>query len=347
MTLRVYGIASNDDLSVTQEPRLTGAVKGGGLIRQTTLKNSIRCRGVGLHTGTAVTMVLRPAAPNSGISFRRTDGAARGILIPARFDHVVNTRMCTVLGNWDPQGEAPAEGDRVTVSTVEHLMAAFAGSGIDNAIVDIDGPEVPVMDGSAAPFVFLIECAGVTEQQAPRRFLSVERAIEIDEGERMARLEPASEWRVSCEINFDNKVISRQSGTFEVTARDFKSALAPARTFGFEHEVAYLRANGLALGGSLDNAVVVSGDRILNKDGLRFGDEFVRHKALDSIGDLYLAGMALKAHFVGTAPGHALNNALLRKLFATPGASRVVHQRAADIDAEDMAIGAPAMAVNG
>lgn len=317
-------------------------VEDGGLIRQKTLKNSVVCRGIGLHTGETVTMVLRPAPVDSGIRFRRTDPAGKGAIIPARYDRVVNTRLCTVLGNWCPDDEIPGDEDRVTISTVEHLMAALAGVGIDNLVIDIDGPEVPVMDGSAAPFVFLIECAGIVEQDAPRRYLAVTQAVELDEGERCARLESSADWRVTCEIDFDNKVIAHQVGTFDVNARDFKIALASARTFGFEHEVAYLRANGLARGGSLDNAVVVSGDRILNKDGLRFRDEFVRHKALDSIGDLYLAGMPLLGHYTAKAPGHALNNKLLRKLFATPDALRVVHQPVVEGDVDT-----PPLAVNG
>lgn len=275
---------------------------------QKTVKNAIHCTGVGLHSGAPISMTLRPAEAGTGLIFRRTDGAAAGVEIPARFDAVCDTRMCTVLGN----------GDGVTIGTVEHLMAALAGCEIDNAIVELDGPEVPIMDGSSEPFVFLVECAGIAVQDAPRRALKLTRPVSVTDGAAEARLVPGDDFTVALGIEFDNEVIGRQELFLTVSAEAFRKDIARARTFGFLHEVEALRKMGLARGGSLDNAVVVSGDRVMNEEGLRFEDEFVRHKVLDCIGDLYLAGGPILAHYRGRRPGHALNNKLLRAVFADP-----------------------------
>jgi len=275
-------------------------------VAQRTLKQPINCSGIALHCGLNVTMTLSPGEVDSGILFRRTDIAGGGALIPARWDHVTDTRMCSTLGNRDD----------VTIGTVEHLMAAFAGMEIDNAVVEVNGPEVPIMDGSAAPFVFLIESTGIVAQNQPRRVIRILKPISVDDGARYASLAPGNGFSVSFDIDFDSAAVSRQRISVELGNGAFKHELARARTFGFLHEVEELRAAGLARGGSLDNAVVVNGDKVLNEGGLRYDDEFVRHKALDAIGDLYLAGAPLRGHFYGQCSGHGTNNALLRALFA-------------------------------
>ncbi|MFT6580433.1 MAG: UDP-3-O-acyl-N-acetylglucosamine deacetylase [Alphaproteobacteria bacterium] len=281
-----------------------------GTYWQQTLKDSIQCTGVGLHGGEPVQMNLRPAEPDTGIIFRRIDIQDKFNEIPARFDFVSETRMCTTLCN----------DEGVSIMTVEHLMAALAGCGIDNLIVEIDGPEIPVMDGSAAPFVFLTECAGIVEQNAPRSFIQILEPIIVRDGDSAAVLEPAEGFSIECGIEFDNPTIGRQEFSLELTPAAFKSEISRARTFGFLHEVEALREAGLAKGGSLDNAVVMNGSAVMNKDGLRYANEFVRHKALDCIGDLYLAGAPLQGCFRGEKSGHALNNKVLRALFANPDA---------------------------
>jgi len=279
-----------------------------GVIRQRTLKTAINCSGVALHSGAKVSMTLQPADADSGIVFKRTDIAGKGALIPATWDRVTDTRMCTTLGN----------DDGVTIGTVEHLMAALAGCGIDNALIELNGPEVPIMDGSSQPFVFLIECAGVVEQDASRRVIRVLKTVSVNGGE--ARLSPGSHLSLDFEIDFGDDLVSRQSLSIGLINGSFPKDLARARTFGFLRDVEALRAAGLAKGGSLDNAVVVSGDGVMNEGGLRYEDEFVRHKVLDAIGDLYLAGAAIIGNFQGVRSGHATNNALLRALFADPDA---------------------------
>ena len=288
------------------------AETGTDRTRQRSLKNSIHCSGIGLHSGERATMTLHPAEENTGIVFRRSDIGGRGATIPARWDHVVETTLCTTLGN--DQG--------VKVCTVEHLMSAFAGVGIDNAVVEVKGPEVPIMDGSAAPFVFLIECAGVVQQSSARRVVEVLRPVRLRDGSSSVSLMPADDWTVRCEIEFESAAIGRQTASMTVAPAAFRADIARARTFGFHHEVVQMIESGLARGGSMDNAVVVSGDRVLNEEGLRFDDEFVRHKVLDVIGDLYLAGGPLRAFFDGVRPGHRMNNRLLRALFADAGAWR-------------------------
>ena len=285
-----------------------------GFVRQRTLKSAINGSGTGLHSGAKAAITLQPADPDTGIVFRRTDIAGAGALIPARYDRVVDTRLCTVLGN----------DKGVTVSTVEHLVAALAGFGIDNCIIDVHGPEVPIMDGSAEPFSFLIDCAGVVEQAAAKKAIEILKPVTVGDREKCAMLSPASTCSVSVEIDFENQVVARQKYVFDFSTGNFHTEISRARTFGFEKDVKQLRAMGLARGGSLDNAVVVGHDRVLNKGGLRFDDEFVRHKLLDSIGDLYLAGGLVLGHFHGFRAGHGLNNQLLRTMFADQSAWRIV-----------------------
>lgn len=280
-------------------------------MRQKTLKNRVSCRGVGLHSGATVTMTLVPASAGTGICFRRVDLPDAPEIV-ARYDQVEDTRLCTMIG----------DGRGVRIGTIEHLMAAFAGLGVDNVIVELDGPEVPVMDGSSAPFVFLIECAGLVDLAAPRSVVRVLEPVEVIDGDKRVRLEPAPEgFSVSFAIDFESAAVARQEIAFDLVDGVFKREFARARTFGFAEQVEQLRAIGLIRGGSLENAVVVEGDKVLNEGGLRYDDEFVRHKVLDSIGDLYLAGPMVGA-FVGVKSGHDLNNRLLRKLMATPSAWR-------------------------
>lgn len=271
-----------------------------------TIAQAIRCEGIGLHTGKPVSMTLVPAAPGTGIVFRRTDVPGDTGVLPARWDRVTQTMHATLLSN--PEG--------VTLSTVEHVMAALAGLGIDDILIAVDGPELPIMDGSSEPFVFLLESAGLRECEQPRRYLRLRRTVSITEGSKTASLSPADHFSVSVEIDFGATAVARQSGAVVVDPTSFKTEISRARTFGFLEEVNYLRANGLALGGSLDNAVVVSGQSVMNPEGLRFADEFVRHKILDCIGDLYLAGGPILGAFHGVRSGHALNNKLLRAVFA-------------------------------
>ncbi|MSO75849.1 MAG: UDP-3-O-acyl-N-acetylglucosamine deacetylase [Alphaproteobacteria bacterium] len=281
-----------------------------GAARQKTLGRAVAVAGIGLHSGKPVTMTLAPAHDDSGIHFQRTDIPGPAGHLPARWDLVGDTQLCTALIN-----------DRgVRVGTIEHLMAAFAGCGIDNANVRLDGDEVPAMDGSAAPFVALIEAAGVVEQTTFRRAIMLLRAVTVGDSVQNATLEPGDGFTVDFEIEFDAEAVARQQRCLKLVNGTFKREIAGARTFGFAHEIDRLRSAGLARGGSLDNAVVVSGDRILNEEGLRYPDEFVRHKMLDALGDLYLAGAPIIGRFVGMRSGHRLNNAVLRALFADPTA---------------------------
>jgi UDP-3-O-[3-hydroxymyristoyl] N-acetylglucosamine deacetylase len=282
---------------------------------QHTLKSSIPCNGIGLHTGAKVSMVLRPAAVNTGIVFRRTDLPAARAEVLARWDKVVDTRLCTVVAN-----------DRGSqVGTVEHVMAALRGCGVDNAIIEVNAPELPVMDGSSDPFVFLIACAGIVAQSAPRRYLRVLKEVRVADGQKLAQLSPATQSSFRVEIEFDTAAIRRQEGSLQlpVDAQNsdvFRDEVSRARTFGFLHEVEAMQKAGLARGGSMENAVVISGDRVMNEGGLRMADEFVRHKILDAVGDLYMAGAPILGHFHGVRPGHAMNNQVLRALFADSSA---------------------------
>ena len=282
------------------------------VVWQKTLKTAISCTGIGLHGGKRVEMTLLPAAPGTGIRFRRQD--LDGEAIEARHDNVSDTLMNTSLNNRDGRG----------VGTIEHLMAAFAGLGIDNLLVELDGGEVPAMDGSSAPFVFLVECAGIVEQQAPRTAIEVLKTVSVADGDSSITLSPANGFSISFEISFKHPVIADQSCYIELEDGVFKRELARARTFGFLSDIKKLRENGLALGGSLDNAVVLSNDGVMNDGGLRFLDEFVRHKALDCIGDLYLAGAPMLGHVQCIRSGHGTNHLLLEALFADEAAWRYV-----------------------
>jgi UDP-3-O-[3-hydroxymyristoyl] N-acetylglucosamine deacetylase len=279
---------------------------------QHTVNAPVRFAGLGVHSGQHVNVTISPAAADAGIAFLRTDVADRDPRIAARADRVVETRLGTVIAN-----EAG-----VKVSTIEHLMAAFCGLGVDNAIVSLDGPEAPIMDGSCEPFVRMIDRAGRRPQQARRRFIEILERVEVTEGEKRAALCPAEGFEVAFEIAFDTDAIGRQSIHAALDEEVFRREFADCRTFGFLHEVEALRAAGLARGGSLDNVVVIDGAAVLNPMGLRRPDEFVRHKALDAIGDLYLLGAPLMGRYEGLYSGHALNNALAREVLARPSAWR-------------------------
>lgn len=280
------------------------------MIKQRTLKNSIKATGVGLHTGDKVLLTLRPAAANTGIVFRRID-LDTPVEIEARAVNVGDTSLSTTL-----------EKDDVQVSTVEHLLSAFAGLGVDNAYVDVSAPEVPIMDGSAAPFVFLIQSAGIVEQNVAKRFVRILRPIEVNDGDKKAALTPFDGFKMSFGIEFDHPAfIDRpKTAVIDFSSTSFVREVSRARTFGFLNEIEMLRENNLALGGSLDNAVVVDDYRVMNEDGLRYEDEFVKHKILDAVGDLYLLGHSLIGAFHGFKSGHALNNQLLHALLADQSA---------------------------
>ena len=284
------------------------------MLRQRTLKSLISASGVGLHTGKKVRITLRPAPADTGIVFRRVD-LASPVDIPAHAERVGESRLASTLIK-----------DDVKVHTVEHLMSALGGLGVDNAYVDLDAPELPIMDGSASPFVLLIQQAGIEVQAAAKKFLRVTRRIEVKDGDKWARLEPYEGYRLSFSIDFRHPVIERstQAVTVDFAETSYLKEIARARTFGFMHEVEDLRDNGLALGGGLDNAVVLDEYRVLNTEGLRFADEFIRHKLLDAIGDLYLLGKPLLGAFTAHKSGHALNNRLLRAALADEGALELV-----------------------
>lgn len=287
------------------------------MIKQRTLKSCIKATGVGLHSGKKVLVTLRPAPAHSGIVFRRID-VTPAVEIPARAENVGDTRLSTSL----------ARGE-VRIATVEHLLSAFAGLGIDNAYVDVSAPEVPIMDGSAGPFVFLIQSAGIEEQSAPKQFVRIKRPLAVEDGDKWARLEPFDGFKVSFSIDFDHPLFDETTTFAEVdfSTTSFVKEVSRARTFGFLKEVEMLREKDLALGGSLQNAVVIDDYRVLNEDGLRYEDEFVRHKILDAIGDLYLLGHSLIGAFRGHKSGHALNNRLLRRLLGDNSAWELVDYR--------------------
>ena len=274
------------------------------MIRQRTLKNVIRASGVGLHTGEKVLMTLRPAAPNTGVVFRRVD-LASPVDIPVSAELVGDTRLCSTLDN-----------GQTSVATVEHLMSALAGLGVDNVYVDLDGPEVPIMDGSASSFVFLLQSAGIEAQNVAKKFVRIKKTVEVKEGDKWVRFEPFDGFKISFTIDFKHPVFekSAQEITLDFANTSYIKEVSRARTFGFMQEVEWLRANGLALGGSLDNAIVMDEFRVLNNDGLRYEDEFVKHKVLDAIGDLYILGHPIIGAFYAYKSGHALNNRLLRTL---------------------------------
>jgi len=264
-------------------------------------------------------MAFHPAAPGTGIVFRRSDRA--GASLRADWRHVHESMLCTTID----------DGAGLKVATIEHVMAALAGLEIDNAVIELDGPEIPVMDGSAAEFVFLIECAGIVEQDAPRRAIEIMKPVRIADGAKSAALLPGDGMSISLTIDFTATAIKHQTLRWELDAETFKDEIASARTFGFLEDVNALRAAGLARGGSMENAIVIGDGRVLNRDGLRFPDEFVRHKILDALGDLYLAGAPLIGHFSGTRSGHAVNRQALEALFADRSAYRIVPMRRAEL----------------
>jgi len=290
------------------------------MIKQRTLKNSIRATGVGLHSGEKVYLSLKPAPVNTGIIFRRTDLEGSPD-IDANYDQVGDTTMSTTLIK---------EG--VRVDTVEHLLSAMAGLGIDNAYVELSAPEVPIMDGSAGPFVFLLQSAGIAEQDAPKEFIRIKKPVEVREDDKFARFEPFDGFKVTFTIDFNHPVVDEgnQQTSLDFSSTSFVKEVSRARTFGFMKDIEFLRSQNLALGGSLNNAIVVDEFSILNEDGLRYEDEFVKHKVLDAVGDLYLLRKSLIGEYIGFKSGHGLNNLLLRELMAQPDAWELVTYEDAD-----------------
>jgi len=289
-------------------------IKPDLMLRQRTLKNSIRATGIGLHSGQKVYMTLRPAVENTGIVFRRLD-LEPPVDVKADATAVGETMLGTTLVQ-----------DKTTVATVEHLMAALAGLGIDNAFIDLSAPEVPIMDGSSAPFVFLLQSAGIAEQNALKRFVRIKKTVRVEEDDKWAEFRPYDGYKVSLSIDFDHPIFKRhtQTASIDFSTTSFVRQVSRARTFGFLRDIEALRANNLTLGGTMDNAIVLDDYRVLNEDGLRYEDEFVRHKILDAIGDLYLLGHSLLGEFNGYKSGHGLNNQLVRALLADESAWETV-----------------------
>jgi UDP-3-O-[3-hydroxymyristoyl] N-acetylglucosamine deacetylase len=281
---------------------------------QHTIKAPVAITGIGVHSGAPATLTIKPASVNTGINFVRTDITNRPNVVPARWDAVTETRLCTVVSN----------EHGVTVSTIEHLLSAFAALGLDNAIVEINGPEIPIMDGSAIHFVEKLNVTGLARQNAARLALRIKKTVSYKEGDKETFLSPADGAFFGMEIDFANPLIGRQKYIHALTESHYRSDIATARTFGFLPEIEQLKKLGFARGGSLDNAIVIDGDKVLNPEGLRFRNEFVRHKILDAIGDLYLAGAHLIGHYHGVKAGHAMNNKILHTLFATPDAYEFV-----------------------
>lgn len=280
------------------------------MLKQRTLKKVVSATGVGLHNGEKVTLTLRPAGPDTGIVFKRADlpGAPT---IQATPDAVRDTRMCSAL-----------EHDGARVATVEHLMSALAGLGVDNIMVEVTASEIPIMDGSSGPFIFLLQSAGIVEQNAPKKFIRIKKIVEVHDGDKWARFEPYHGFKLDFTIEFAHPVFDQSGNNVKIDFKDnsYIKEISRARTFGFMHEVEYLRANGLARGGSLDNAIVLDEYRVLNQDGLRYDDEFAKHKVLDAIGDLYMLGHPLLGSFTAFKSGHGMNNQLLRALLADASA---------------------------
>ncbi|MBU4276229.1 MAG: UDP-3-O-acyl-N-acetylglucosamine deacetylase [Proteobacteria bacterium] len=286
---------------------------------QRTLMRPVSCTGIGLHSGRTVNLCLRPAETDTGVMFKRSDLPASP-LIPADVNHVVSTDLSTTVGM-----------DGVTISTVEHLLSALSGLGVDNVLVEVDAPEIPIMDGSAAPFVFLMRGAGFTSQGKPRQYYRVKREVEVSENGKSIKVSPNKKLKVDFTIEFEHPLIHRQKMGFVLDERGYDKEISRARTFGFLRDMRYLHENGLALGGSLDNAVVLDNYQVLNEDGLRFPDEFVRHKVLDFIGDLAMVGRPIVGAFTAHKSGHALNNRLFRKFLADPTAWELVTPSLKDI----------------
>lgn len=275
---------------------------------QHTVLSPVILSGVGLHSGAETVLRICPAAIGAGLSFKRVDVADRDNVIPAKWDHVVDTRLCTVVAN----------KAGVSVGTIEHLMAALAACGVDNAVMEIDGPEVPIMDGSSSPFVDAILDVGLKTLAAPRRAIQILKEVSVVDGDKTVTLKPGLGSRFKATIDFSHPSIGRQSAEIEMLAGEFLTTVADARTFGFAHEVKALRAMGLALGGSLENAIVLDEKGIMNPEGLRHADEFARHKVLDAVGDIYIAGAPILGHYEAVKPGHNMNNRLLHELFSRP-----------------------------
>ena len=273
------------------------------MLKQRTLSSKIRASGVGLHTGKKISLTLKPAPSNSGIVFKRTD--VESAPVKASLENVFDTRLSTSLSN-----------NEIKISTVEHLLSALAGIGIDNAIIELDGPEVPIMDGSARPFVFMIQSAGIQEQSEAKKFIKIKKTIEVKEDEKWAKIEPFDGFKVAFTIDFDHPAFSEtsQSSEIDFSSVSYLSQVSRARTFGFAKDIELLRKNNLALGGSVNNAIVIDDYKVVNEEGVRFQDEFVKHKILDAIGDLYLLGHGLIGSFSAYKSGHHLNNLLLREL---------------------------------
>ena len=288
------------------------------MAQQRTLQNMIRATGVGLHSGEKVYLTMRPAPVDTGIVFRRVD-LDPVVEIPARADYVTETMLCTGLTH-----------DGGKAMTVEHLMSALAGLGVDNAYIELSAPEVPIMDGSSGPFVFLLQSAGIVEQNAPKRFIRILKTVEVRDGDKIARFEPYNGFRLGFTVEFDHPAIptSRSRAVVEFSTENYIKEVSRARTFGFMRDLEYMRERNLGLGGSMDNAIVLDEFRVLNDDGLRYADEFVRHKILDAVGDLYLAGHPILGAYEGFKSGHALNNKLVRALLAEQSAwDEVVFER--------------------
>ncbi|WOT04970.1 UDP-3-O-acyl-N-acetylglucosamine deacetylase [Shewanella youngdeokensis] len=285
------------------------------MIFQRTVKEIVKTTGVGLHSGNKVTLIVKPAPVNTGIVLVRTD-LSPAVEIPAVAEQVRETTMCTALVN----------DDGVRVSTIEHLFAALAGLGIDNAIIEVDAPEIPIMDGSASPFVFLLQSVGIQEQAAAKKYIKITKPIRVEDGDKWAELKPFKGFRVNFAIDFNHPEIARsqQHMVMDFSSSAFIKDISRARTFGFMRDIEYLRANNLALGGSMENAVVLDEYRVLNPDGLRYEDEFVKHKILDAFGDLYVAGHAIVGEFCAFKTGHALNNQLVRAMLAQQDAWEIV-----------------------
>lgn len=290
---------------------------------QHTVAAEVSCVGVSLHSGDMVNLTIRPAAANTGIVFIRTDVEAGKGAVAATYDAVTQTQLGTTIAN----------KHGVTVSTIEHVMAAIWGAGIDNARIELDGPEVPIMDGSSEPFLFLLECAGRVQQKATRRVVEVLREVSIEEGKSKATVAPAEGFVLDITIGFPHRLVAEQKARYDFTKTTFKQSLARARTFCFARDVEVMRSMGLALGGSLHNAIVLSENDIMNEGGLRYADEFVRHKALDCVGDYLLAGAHIKGAVTTNRPGHGINNKLLRAIFADPANYRMVGGEEMDIEA--------------
>ncbi len=289
------------------------------MIVQRTLDHMIRCSGIGLHSGRKIELVLHPAPEDSGITFARSD---LGIDIPAKSDFVTDTRLCTTIGNGSAQ-----------ISTVEHLLSALAGLGVDNARIEVSGPEVPIMDGSSAPFVFLIQCAGIREQSKAKKVLRVLKRVEVEEGDKRCALYPAAGFKISYLLDYDHPLLRKRQVTIDFARQAYTREISRARTFGFLHEVEALQKAGLALGGSLENAIVLDTHRVVNEGGLRYEDECVRHKILDTLGDLSLSGYPIVGAFEGELTGHDMNHKLVTALLADPSSYRIEELQADEVSA--------------